>query len=37
MVGEGEILNKLHDLSVPLIALDLEHDERHYLGFIIPI
>ncbi len=37
MVGEGEMLDKLHDLSAPLITLDLEHEERHYTGFVTPI
>lgn len=37
MIGEGEILDKLHDLSTPLITLDLEHEERHYTGFVTPI
>jgi len=37
MVGEGEMLDKLHDFSAPIITLDLEHDERHYTGFITPI
>ena len=37
MIGEGEILDKIHDLSTPLITLDLEHEERHYTGFATPI
>lgn len=38
MVGEKEILDNLHDFSTPpLITLDLEHDERHYTGFVVSI
>ncbi len=35
MIGEGEVFDKLCDFSAPIITLDLEHDERHYTGFIV--
>lgn len=34
MIGEGEAFDPLHDVSTPLITLDLEHDERRYTGLI---
>ena len=34
LVGEGEVLDKLSNVSNPLITLDVDHDERQYSGFI---
>jgi len=34
LVGEGEVLDKLSNVSNPLITLDIDHDERQYSGFI---
>ncbi|MCB1110494.1 MAG: hypothetical protein KDK64_05890 [Chlamydiia bacterium] len=34
IVGEGRVLESIQGISNPMISLDLEYEERHYIGFI---